>query len=166
MKKLLTFALVLLLASSFVLAGETSKFDAGLRLGIMNTFGGVSARMALSETSKVEASITTPAFAGTIVTGTYQIHHQVGDVKDLTWYFGGGLHMGYWSNAAPKWNGTTVVNRDFALGLDALVGIQYSMKSMIDFPLLISLDYKPAYDIFGYWATNWGGVALSLRYAF
>jgi hypothetical protein len=168
MKKLLTLILVLLLASSFVMASEASKVDAGLRLGIMNTFGGVSARMALSETSKVEAIISTNAFSGSILTGMYQLHNQVGDVQDLTWYVGGGLHMGYWKSAPMRWSTALSqwISQDFSLGLDAVAGIQYDMRSLIDFPLLISLDYKPSFDLLGKWSDNLADFSLSIRYAF
>ncbi|MCF7833131.1 MAG: hypothetical protein K9N05_06115 [Candidatus Marinimicrobia bacterium] len=164
MKKFLAIVLITLTLTTIAIA-QDSKFDAGLRLGIMNNFGGISARYSLSETSKVEALVSTPGFNGVIFTGMYQIHKQIGDVEDLSWYFGGGIHLGNWKGATSTWNGSTWVSRDFALGLDAIIGVQYNMGSLINFPLLLSLDYKPAYDIFGYWATNWGGVALSIRYA-
>ena len=165
MKKILAIVLITLTLTTLAVA-QDSKLDAGLRLGIMNNFGGITARLALSESSKIEAVVSTPGFNGLIVTAMYQLHKPLGDVSNLSWYFGGGLHVGNWSGASSTWNGTRWVSRDFALGIDAIVGVQYNMGSLIDIPLLLSLDYKPAYDIFGYWATNWGGVALSIRYAF
>jgi hypothetical protein len=165
MKKMLTIVLIVLTLTTFAVA-QDSKFDTGLRLGIMNNFGGITARLAVSEGSKVEVVVSTPGFRGVILTGMYQWHKSIGEAQDLSWYFGGGLHMGYWTGASSRWNGTTWVNRDFALGLDAIVGIQYDMENLIDFPLSVSLDYKPSYDIISYWSFNLGDVALSLRYSF
>ena len=91
MRKIVTIVLTTLMVTGLCFAADDtpSKLDMGFRLGIMNTFGGVSSRIALSETSKVEAIVSTNAFNGVILTGMDQTHNRVGDVQDLTWYFGG-----------------------------------------------------------------------------
>ncbi|MDD4960979.1 MAG: hypothetical protein PHX07_01955 [Candidatus Marinimicrobia bacterium] len=167
MKKVTILMLVLLLVSlAFAQEGSDGKLDAGLRLGLMNVFGGATARYHLSENNAIEVIISTPGFKGMVFTGMYQWHKDFADVKNLSWYFGGGLHAGYWSAAVPRWNGTRWINRKFALGLDAIAGVSYDMESILNFPLAVSLDYKPAVDIISYWASLYYDVSLSIRYKF
>ncbi|MDD3095657.1 MAG: hypothetical protein WC372_03315 [Candidatus Neomarinimicrobiota bacterium] len=92
MKKVAMMTLALLMLSAAV-AQENSggKLDAGLRLGLMNVFGGVTARYHLSEKNAIEAIISTPGFKGIVFTGLYQWHKPVGKIENLSWYFGGGL---------------------------------------------------------------------------
>ena len=124
MKKFLSIMLITLTLTTFAVA-QDSKFDAGLRLGIMNNFGGITARLALSESSKIEVVVSTPGFRGAILTGMYQIHKPIGETNDLSWYFGGGLHMGYWKSAPGTWSVSLSrwLSNDFAMGLDAIAGI-------------------------------------------
>jgi len=168
MKRSMIIVLIMMMCVSFVFAQNNgdSKLDAGLRLGIMNTAGGVSARYALSENTRVEAIILTPGFNGTIYTGLFQLAIPFGKVENLKWYVGGGLHMGYWAAAPAFWTGTSWVSRKFALGIDAVAGVEYNMADMVSFPLIIGLDYKPGWDFLTTWADQWGNVSLSLRYAF
>ena len=158
MKKLLVVIMILAFAASFALAQEDySKLDAGLRGGVRP---GITGRYFLSESKNIEALI---AFRGSglILTGMYQWQKplSIGEVEELSWYFGGGLHLGYWS-AGSLWGS------DLALGLDLIAGVEYDLEPLINFPLSASLDYKPAFDIFGGWAGSFGDVAISLRYAF
>jgi opacity protein-like surface antigen len=170
MKKLTVMILVLVLFASAAFSQENaqSKLDAGVRLGIMNTFGGLSARYALSENTRIEAAIVTPAFNTAIYTGLFQFVQPFGKVNNFQWYVGGGLHTAYWGTAPRRWNPNTSswVNQKFALGIDAVAGVEYNMNDIISFPLIVGFDYKPAWDILTNWADQWGNVSLSLRYAF
>ncbi len=171
MKKFWLIVSIVTLFASLALAQETSaakKLDAGLRLGVMNNRGGLVARYALSEKTRIEAAITTPGFNGTIYTGLFEMTFPLGEVKNLSWYFGGGLHMGYWAAAPARWNPvtSTFVSTKFAIGIDAIAGIQYNMESLVSFPLTLTLDYKPGWDFTSTWADQWADVALSVRYAF
>lgn len=168
MRKLMMFLLVVLFAltAAFAQENKESKIDAGLRMGMMNVFGGLTARYHLSESSAIEAVFSTPGFKGAVFTGLYQWHKDFSKVSNLSWYFGGGIHAGYWNAAAPRWNGSRWINRDFAMGADLIAGLQYDMESVIDFPLTVTLDFKPGYDIISYWASLYYDVSLSIRYKF
>jgi hypothetical protein len=150
MKKVLVVVLIAVLAFSFAY----SESLAGLRGGVRS---GVSYRMPMGEgDNALEALLTYNA--GLIVTGMYQWHKplEIGEIEGLSWYFGGGAHVGiswFWTKA-------------FALGLDGIVGVEYDLEGLINFPLRISLDYKPAFDIIGGWAGHFGDAAFTLRYAF
>ncbi len=157
MKKLLTIALILVLAVSFAFAQDedldVKKMDAGLRGGVRS---GITARYFLSEGSAVEALLTYNR--GIIVTGLYEFQKplSIGEIEGLSWFFGGGVHVGLssWWTAG------------FALGIDGIVGIEYDLEPLISFPLSVSLDYKPGFDIIGGWAGSFFDSAISVRYSF
>ncbi len=158
MKKLLTFALIMVLAVSFgfaqdELTEDIKKMDAGLRF---SNRPGVTARYFLSEGNSVEALLTTNR--GLIVSGLYEFHKplSIGEIENLSWFFGGGLHAGF----------STWWTASLALGLDAIVGVEYDLEPLISFPITVSLDYKPSFDILGGWADTFFDTALSIRYSF
>jgi len=155
MKKLLVVMMILVLAVSFAFAQAEDLKDltVGLRGG---RFSGLTGRM-LNDGKGIEALVTT-GNSGFVVAGLYEFHKplKIGEIEGLTWYWGGGAHVGisgWWTNS-------------ISLGLDAIVGVEYSLESLINFPLSVSLDYKPAIDIFGGWGTDWFGFTGSLRYTF
>jgi len=159
MKKVLTIILIAILAVSFGLAQEeATKMDAGLRGGLRP---GITGRYFLSESNCVEALLGTRGFSGLIVTGMYQWHKplSIGEIEELSWFFGGGVHVGYWTAGS-------IYGSDLALGIDGIVGVEYDLEPLISFPLSASLDYKPGFDIFGRWAGSFGDIALSVRYQF
>jgi hypothetical protein len=158
MKKLLVVIMIMVLAVSFAFAQEkTTKMDAGLRGGIRY---GITGRMFM-EDNAIEALITMRG-SGIIITGMYQWHKplNIGEVEGLSWFFGGGVHVGYYSL------GSWVARNDLSLGLDAIAGVEYDLEPLISFPLTVSLDYKPGFDILGGWAGSFADIALSVRYAF
>jgi hypothetical protein len=149
MKKVLVFALIAVLAFSFAF-GESAV---GLRGGVRS---GISYRMPMGESNAVEALLSYRS--GIIITGMYQWHKplSLGEIENLSWYFGGGAHVGFswwWTNA-------------FVLGIDGILGVEYDFESLINFPISLSLDYKPAFDFLGGWAGSWFDTAFTLRYTF
>jgi hypothetical protein len=161
MKKLLIVVMIMVLSVSFAFAQEeldTKKLDAGTRFSARY---GLTARYFLSESNAAELLLTMRG-SGIILTGMYQWHKplSIGEIEGLSWFFGGGLHVGYYSLGS--WLGGT----DLALGLDAIAGVEYDLEPLVNFPLSVSLDYKPGFDIFGGWAGTFADIALSARYAF
>ncbi|MCK5817280.1 MAG: hypothetical protein KAH15_04680 [Candidatus Marinimicrobia bacterium] len=160
MKKLLIVVMIMVLSVSFAFAQEeldTKKLDAGLRGGPNS---GITARYFLSEGNSAEVLLT--YHRGIILTGLYEWHKplQIGEVEGLSWFFGGGLHVGYWVNGS-IWD-----RHDIALGLAGIVGVEYDLEPLINFPISVSLDYKPGFDILGGWTDSWSDAAFSVRYAF
>jgi len=157
MKKLLIVVMIMVLSVSFAFAQEeldTKKMDAGLRGGGSN---GITGRYFMSESSGIEAIIGWRN-SGLLITGLYEFHKplQIGEIEGLSWYFGGGLHVGY----SAWWTAS------LTLGLDAIVGIGYDLEPLINFPLSVTWDYKPALSFLGTWGTSWFDSAISVRYAF
>ena len=150
MKKVLVIALIAVLAFSFAY----SEMTVGLRGG-----SGLSAslRVPAGESNAIEG-ILSLYNSGFVVTGMYQWHKPlaIGEIENFSWYFGGGAHAGIswlWSPA-------------FTLGIDGIVGIEYDFESLINIPLKLSLDYKPAWSFIGTWGSDWLGLAGTIRYTF
>jgi hypothetical protein len=157
MKKLLVVMMILAMVVSAAFAQEDmkdKKFDLGLRGGVSN---GVTGRLWMSESSSIEAIIGWRNL-GLVVSGLYEFHKPlaIGNVEGLSWYFGGGAHIGIsgWWTAA------------LTLGIDAIVGVGYDLEPLINFPISVTLDYKPALSFLGSWGTSWGDLAFSVRYSF
>lgn len=156
MKKFVAILMILVLTVSFAVA-EDKGMDAGLRGGVRS---GITGRL-WTENNAIEALLTFRG-SGLILTGLYEWHKplQIGELEGLTWYFGAGAHLGFWTL------GSVWGSSDLALGIDGIVGVEYDLEQHINFPLSVSLDYKPGFDILGGWAGNFGDVAFSVRYAF
>ena len=155
MKKLLLVVMVLVFAFSFALAQENStKMDVGLRGGVSS---GITGRYFMSESSAIEG-IVGYRNLGYLVTAMYEFHKPLalGDIEGLTWFFGAGAHVGIsgWWVAA------------LTLGFDGIVGVGYDLEPLINLPLSVTLDYKPAFSLIGSWGTSWADFAFSVRYTF
>jgi len=157
MKKLLVVMMVLAVAVAAFAQEKDTRMDAGIRLGVRY---GVSGRMFMGDNA-IQALITMRN-SGVILTGMYQWHKplEIGEIENLSWYFGGGAHVGYYSL------GDWVARNDLALGIDAVAGVEYDLETLISFPLKVSLEYKPSFDILGGWAGSFADFALSAHYAF
>ncbi|MCF7833130.1 MAG: hypothetical protein K9N05_06110 [Candidatus Marinimicrobia bacterium] len=155
MKKLLVIVMIMILAVSFAFAQEkATKMDAGLRGGGSN---GITGRYFMSESNAIEA-IVGWRNAGLVITGLYEFHKplKIGEVEGLSWFFGGGAHVGFtawWTTA-------------LTLGIDGIIGVGYDLEPLINFPLSVTLDYKPALSFIGTWGTSWGDAAFSIRYTY
>ena len=66
----------------------------------------------------------------------------------------------YAGPSAQVWMGG---DNDFVLGVGAQVGLEYIFPS---FPLQISLDWRPVFDIVPSTGFGWQSVGLGIRYAF
>jgi hypothetical protein len=91
-------------------------------------------------------------YGGFYLAGLYERHMSI-DVKNLRLYYGGGAHFASWSNYRGYYN-----NGNASVGVDGIIGLEYVFP---DLPINMSLDFKPAYDI--YWGLL-GDFGLSIRY--
>jgi hypothetical protein len=83
--------------------------------------------------------------------------------EKMTLFFGVGAHIAFvsgYKNADwfPDYEAQQI--RHFISGVDLQVGINYDFE---EFPLNLSLDFRPALNLFGHQGF-WHGVALSVRY--
>lgn len=131
----------------------------GVRAGVTN---GVTVRHFIGQESAIEGLFHT-RWGGLIVTGLYEVHKDIRDVKGLGWFFGGGAHYGTWNakNSNRSWGDNSVSTS--AYGLDAIVGFDYAFGRRA--PLNLSLDWKPAIN-FGEGGFWWDEIGISVRYVF
>lgn len=155
MKRLITILVVV----CAICAAKAQDYNAaiGLRGGFAN---GVTFRKMLSSGEAFEG-ILTSRYGGFNVTGLYEIQKDFPSAQRLHWYFGFGAHLGmYQTNKFDKnipSNGTEVI-----IGADGILGMEFNF----DFPLNLSLDWKPAFNLLGYGNFIGDGFALSARYYF
>lgn len=113
--------------------------SAGLRLG---WGGGLSFIYRPNEHHAVEG-ILSPRWGGVVLTGLYQRHAAMPSQK-WTWFYGGGLHLGYHHRDNFVDEGFSGAPNYLNLGFDLIGGIAYRME---DFPLEFSLDYMPSIEL-------------------
>ena len=151
------FFIVLIAVVAF---GFTS--NAQNAIGVRGVFGNgsgaeVSYQTAMGSANRLELDLGWHNFEkwGSYInlTGVYQWNFNI--TGGLGWYAGIGANVGMFT-------GNKVENGNIGLGFDAQIGIEYNF----DFPLQISLDFRPQWDVLGA-ASGFGyGLALGLRYRF
>lgn len=131
----------------------------GLRAGVGN---GLTVKHFLNEKAALEGILHT-RWRGLLLTGLYEVHNDIREVKGLRWFYGGGAHIGTWNanRGNQPWGDQS---RSYTvIGLDGILGLDYKFQ---DAPINLSLDYKPAFNLTGY-TGFWGDeVALSIRFTF
>ncbi len=89
------------------------------------------------------------------VAGLYEWNHDLG--SNFTLYYGVGAGLGTWK-VSPEHD------MGFGLDVEAIVGVEWKLP--ISFPLAISLDYRPAFELLpttGFYAK---GFAFGIKYLF
>jgi len=157
MKKLLLLVLfsVMLSLSQESYAQYTTGI--GLRAGVSN---GLTVKHFISNDAALEGILHT-RWGGFVITGLYEVHKDIRDVKGLMWFFGGGAHIGSWNAGSNRPWGNNNESVTVA-GLSGIIGLDYKFN---DVPIGLSLDWKPTVNFNGlrYWGDE---VALSIRYVF
>lgn len=159
MKKLFLLGALTIGFISFSNAQDISKNAIGLRIGDGDGFGTeVSYQRVLGDNNRLEIDLgwrSGTNYSGFKLAGLYQwVWHLDGD---FNWYAGAGAGFGSYSYNVPG----NDYNKTFGL-LAGDVGIEYSF----DFPLLLSLDFRPELG-FGSSTTDLNfDIGLGVRYQF
>jgi hypothetical protein len=151
------FLTVIMMAGlAALMSGQEYKTALGLR-------GGFSSGITIKHFKNYKAAfegLLTSRWQGFSVTGLYEIHHQAFDVSHLTWYYGGGAHLGFYNGDYVSWgrygSAYTVV------GLDGILGLEYTFQEI---PINLGIDWKPALNLVGY-SGLWSEGGISVRYVF
>ncbi|MFO7823744.1 MAG: hypothetical protein R6V72_07370 [Cyclobacterium sp.] len=157
---IVVFALLMGLSLINESKAQTYATGIGLRAGVSN---GLTVKHFIQSDVALEGILHT-RWRGLVITGLYEVHKNIREVRGLRWFYGGGAHIGSWNsgNPPPPWadsgyRGSTIV------GIDGIIGLDYKFE---DAPINLSLDYKPAFNIInggGFWGDE---VALSIRFTF
>jgi len=161
MKKLI-ITLSLAFAGLFSFSQEYTT-SLGLRLGGWEN--GVTIKHFLGEGAAVEG-ILSSRWRGYNITGLYEIQSAIDDVDGLFWYVGGGGHIGFFDDRYHNSWATSSGKTYTVIGIDGIIGLEYVFA---DYPINISLDFKPTFNLIGYDGINplWlDNGALSVRYIF
>jgi hypothetical protein len=167
LKKLVT--LVIFLSIFKLSSAQTYNTGIGIRLGGQSS--GITFRHFMNGDGAMEG-IAGFGHKSFIITGLYEKFKPINNAPGLQWFYGGGLHIGFFSYGG-HYNrykdhgyyyyyvdeeGSTAV----VPGLDFIIGMDYKFNNA---PINIGLDVKPFIDfddgIRGYWDG-----ALSFRFVF
>jgi hypothetical protein len=145
MKKFLVMAT--LLVATLTVSAQDYNWAIGLRGG---GFSGLTAKQNMGGTA-IEAGLSLYN-GGFAIDGVYEWQEPV---------IGEGFHLYYGAGAYAQ-----VAGEFFGLGAEAVIGLEYRLP--INFPLAISLDYRPGINVLGdagvqFWGGNFG---LGIKYCF
>ena len=153
------FFLTVVMAFSIIalLNAQDYRTGIGLRGGFSS---GLTLKHFVSNKAAFEGILST-RWRGFDITGLYEIHGEAFDVERLNWYYGFGAHLGFWDGRYAPWG--SVGSTYTVIGIDGILGIEYNFTEI---PVNISLDWKPAINVFGNQGFWGDGGAISLRYIF
>lgn len=153
----ISLGILLLVLSTGNLMAQDYKTAVGLRGGAGL---GITVKHFINEKAALEG-IVNSRWDGFNITGLYEVHVNAFNTTGLNWYYGGGAHIGFWDGNNVPW--INDVDSYTIIGIDFIGGLEYRME---DFPLVVSVDWKPAINFSGYtgfWGDNG---AFSVRYCF
>lgn len=161
MKKLI---LIFVVAIGFANAGnsQVNSNAIGARFGYYNTFGSgieVSYQKGLSERNRLELDLglfSRKDWGGFGLAAIY--HWDWNIVGGLNWYIGPGAAISMFNNRS---NSSTYI--DFGIG--GQIGLEFDFQ-VLGAPILLSLDSRPMWSIFGEYRGFGYGSALAVRYIF
>jgi hypothetical protein len=156
MKRIVLIAFFVL-GSITLISAQDYNTGIGVRGGFAN---GITLKHFVSNKTAFEGIIAS-RWKGFELTGLIEFHARAFATERLNWYAGFGAHAGFWNGDNVKW-GTPGVDYS-VFGLDGILGMEYNFAAV---PFNISIDWKPAYNLWGYSGFWADGGALSVRYIF
>jgi len=157
MKKITSILFILILSGSLAQA-QYYQTGIGVRGGF---FSGISVKHFVSEQDAFEGVLATH-YRGILLAGMYQRHAQAFDVPSLNWYYGGGGYMGFYDRGNVPWFDNGYDGAFTTLGFMGVLGLEYKIEEI---PIIIGLDVKPAFNLFGHTGAWFAGGA-TIRYTF
>ena len=152
-------SVLLLFSFSCLIQAQNYETGIGLRGGFAS---GITVKHFLTEKTAIEGIFST-RWGGFMITGLYEIEAPAFDTEGLSWYYGGGAHIGFWnsSNSGNPWWEDDHSGNYTVLGIDGVIGLAYTFSEI---PINLSFDWKPMINFVGY-SGVWGDMAaISVRY--
>jgi hypothetical protein len=158
MKKL-GFTVLLALGCFLFSNAQDYNTGIGLRGGFAN---GLTIKHFVSSKTAFEG-IVASRWKGLELTLLYEVHGRAFRTERLNWYIGFGGHVGFWNgdNTSKYWGEPDTSYT--VIGVDGILGLEYNF---VEIPFNVSIDWKPAFNFFGYTEFWPDGGALSIRYIF
>ena len=150
--------LIFVILMSFVcsLNAQDYKTGIGLRAGLPS---GLTLKHFVNRNAAFEGLLTT-RWQGFDITGLYEIQNRAFDVAQLSWYYGGGAHIGFYNGRYTYWG--TYGTAYTVFGIDGIIGLEYTFSEL---PVNVGIDFKPVFNLIGYTGV-WSDGALSVRFVF
>ena len=149
-------AIGLLMLATGVYAQQGYQSGVGVRGGFVS---GVTIKHFTDSETALEGILSFGRW-GFNATGLYEIHARAFDVDRLNWYYGGGAHIGQWTDDHPFFD---TRGQYAVVGLDGILGLEYQIE---DIPFTISADWKPTINFTGNPGSFGFGGAMTVRYIF
>ena len=154
--KIILFSLLMLTFSS-VNAQQDYETAIGIRI---NGGAGVTLRHDLGNSKSMEGILYT-RWGGIGLTGLFQVNYPVFSEPGFRAYFGIGGNIGVFDADKGPWFDENATGSDVVAGIDGQLGLEYTFK---DFPLNLSIDWKPTVYLLGEQDIYAGDVGISIRY--
>jgi hypothetical protein len=149
---------IIILALGIGMLAKAQEYKTGLGIRAGNSLGFTIKHFQNSKVA-LEGLFTT-RWEGYDLTGLYEVHRRAFDVDRLKWYYGGGLHIGFYNGSHAYWGEPGTAYTVF--GLDGILGLEYTIP---DVPINIGIDWKPELNLVGYTGI-WSEGAVSVRFVF
>lgn len=154
------FFLSVLFGSILMLFAKTSSAQYNNALGVrLGDSYGITFKTFIQPTAAIDAILHVRNNDNRSVfriSGLYEIHNEIPDLPGLFWYYGGGASIGSVDYKKSDKN-------DFLLSADGVLGLDYEIEET---PLVVSLDWKPAFEFTPRTRFDARGFGLSVRIAF
>jgi hypothetical protein len=144
MKKFL--AIAILLTTTLAVSAQEYKWAFGVRGG---AFSGLTAKMN-NGSNALEAGVSWGIGNYLTLDGVYEWQQPV-IAEGINLYYGVGGYLG-------------LAGSNFCLGAEGVIGLEYQLP--INFPLAISLDYRPALNVLPGLAPNFVNFGFGIKYCF
>jgi len=156
--------LTLLLVLLFFTNSSAQPYNTGIGIRLGSFTNGITLKHYVGSNSAIEGILGFGRHSF-LITGLYEKHQPFPNAEGLSWFYGGGLHIGFFSDGytyyhyhfKKKKNEIHVIEDDFNdgttyVGADFILGLEYKFNNT---PIALSLDVKPFVnfvpDVYGYW---------------
>ena len=160
-KAILLFIIVTLTTVS----AQAQSYNTGIGLRLGGLTSGLSIKHFTTGDAAIEG-ILSLGQNGFLITGLYEAHNPVAGAQGLKWLYGGGGHIGFFSDRGRYYytfRGDRVYyNNASIIGVDLILGLDYKFTGA---PINIGLDVKPILD-FTEGTYIFFDTGLNIRYAF
>lgn len=159
-KTIIRLSAILLMLIS--LRGYAQPYETGIGFRLGGISSGITVKHYINMNSALEG-IAGFGRHSLLITGLYEKHQLFPNAEGLTWFYGGGAHIGFFNKDYGydyfyyKSHGNKVyvvehADAGVSFGGDFIIGLDYKFKNA---PVNIAIDIKPFIDIlpgfYGYW---------------